>query len=305
MRMTIQVAPDDCTGCGICVDVCPAHSKEQVKHKAIDMEPKLDHLDERARELRLLPLDPRPRPHARSAPSTVKGSQQLPPLFEFSGACAGCGETPYLKLLTQLVRRPDAGRERHGLLVDLRRQPAHDAVVVERRRPGAGVVELAVRGQRRVRTRHAARRSTRSADLAPSCSRTLEDELGESLRARSRRGRCRVARPSDADRRGSACASTQLRARLSARWTGPAPATSGDRRRAGADERVDRRRRRLGVRHRLRRPRPRARGPQREHPRARHRGLLEHRRPGVEGHAARRRREVRRGRQGAGRRTSA
>ena len=45
-RMTIQVAPDDCTGCGICVDVCPAHSKEQVKHKAIDMGPKLDHLDE-------------------------------------------------------------------------------------------------------------------------------------------------------------------------------------------------------------------------------------------------------------------
>ena len=99
--MTIQVAPDDCTGCGICVDVCPARSKEEIKHKAIDMEPKEPHLDrERAWFDFFLDIaDPDP---ASVRADTVKGSQQLPPMFEYSGACAGCGETPYLKVLSQL-----------------------------------------------------------------------------------------------------------------------------------------------------------------------------------------------------------
>jgi pyruvate-ferredoxin/flavodoxin oxidoreductase len=100
--MTIQVAPDDCTGCGVCVDVCPAHSKEEVKHRAIDMAPKVDHLErERLSWDFFLTVPEIDRTTVRS--DTVKGSQQLQPLFEFSGACAGCGETPYLKLLTQLV----------------------------------------------------------------------------------------------------------------------------------------------------------------------------------------------------------
>jgi pyruvate-ferredoxin/flavodoxin oxidoreductase len=100
--MTIQVAPDDCTGCGICVDVCPARSKEQVKHKSIDMCPKEDHLEAERANWDFFVEIPDPDP-ARVRAETVKGSQQLRPLFEFSGACAGCGETPYLKLLTQLV----------------------------------------------------------------------------------------------------------------------------------------------------------------------------------------------------------
>jgi pyruvate-ferredoxin/flavodoxin oxidoreductase len=101
MRMTIQVAPDDCTGCGICVDVCPARSKEQVKHKSIDMEPKLEHLDDERRWFDFFLSIPDPeRTDVRA--DTVKGSQQLRPLFEYSGACSGCGETPYLKVLTQL-----------------------------------------------------------------------------------------------------------------------------------------------------------------------------------------------------------
>jgi pyruvate-ferredoxin/flavodoxin oxidoreductase len=100
--MTIQVAPDDCTGCGVCVDVCPAHSKQEVKHRAIDMLPKEEHLDvERANWDYFLELPDPARSEVRA--DTVKGSQQLRPLMEFSGACAGCGETPYLKLLTQLV----------------------------------------------------------------------------------------------------------------------------------------------------------------------------------------------------------
>ena len=100
-RLTIQVAPDDCTGCGVCVDVCPAKSKTDVGHKSINMETYLDHRDvERERWdafLSIPPLDRSAIPH-----DTVKGASQLEPLFEFSGACAGCGETPYLRLVTQL-----------------------------------------------------------------------------------------------------------------------------------------------------------------------------------------------------------
>ncbi|MBT8211987.1 MAG: pyruvate:ferredoxin (flavodoxin) oxidoreductase [Acidimicrobiia bacterium] len=99
--MTIQVAPDDCTGCGVCVDVCPAKSKEIEKHKAINMEPKAGHLDaERANFDFFLDIPEPDRTKVRI--DTVKGSQMLEPLFEFSGACSGCGETPYLKLLTQM-----------------------------------------------------------------------------------------------------------------------------------------------------------------------------------------------------------
>ena len=99
--MTIQVAPDDCTGCGICVDVCPARSKEEVKHKSIDMCPKEEHLEQERDWFDFFMDIPDPDPSTVRA-DTVKGSQQLPPLFEYSGACAGCGETPYLKVLTQL-----------------------------------------------------------------------------------------------------------------------------------------------------------------------------------------------------------
>ncbi len=100
-RLTVQVAPDDCTGCGVCVDVCPAKSKTEVRHKAINLEPVEEHRDvERARWEHFLTIPPLDRtlvPH-----DTVKGSQLLEPLFEFSGACSGCGETPYIKLATQL-----------------------------------------------------------------------------------------------------------------------------------------------------------------------------------------------------------
>jgi pyruvate-ferredoxin/flavodoxin oxidoreductase len=101
MRMTIQVSPDDCTGCRICVETCPARDKQNPEHKSLDSLPKADHLErERAGWeffLSLPEIDRR-----KVQPATVKGSQMLQPLFEFSGACSGCGETPYLKLLTQL-----------------------------------------------------------------------------------------------------------------------------------------------------------------------------------------------------------
>ncbi len=99
--LTIQVAPDDCTGCGVCVDVCPAHDKTEVKRLAINMRPAEEHRGvERGRWdffLSIPELDRSAFTH-----TSVKNSQLLEPLFEFSGACSGCGETPYIKLLTQL-----------------------------------------------------------------------------------------------------------------------------------------------------------------------------------------------------------
>ena len=101
MSLTVQVAPDDCTGCGVCVIACPAHDKSEVKRKSINMRPIEEHLDtERVAWdafLRVHEADP-----AQWDPATVKTSQLRRPLFEFSGACSGCGETPYIKLLTQL-----------------------------------------------------------------------------------------------------------------------------------------------------------------------------------------------------------
>jgi len=101
LRYTLQVAPEDCTGCTLCVEICPAKSKSEVKHKAINMEaqPPLQKTEAKNWDffLSIPELD-----RGRLTHSHVKDIQLLEPLFEFSGACAGCGETPYIKLLTQL-----------------------------------------------------------------------------------------------------------------------------------------------------------------------------------------------------------
>ena len=98
---TIQVAPEDCTGCGLCVNVCPAKDRTNPKHKAIDMHP-LAPLRETERENYSFFLSLPEVPRNEVTRLDHKGSQFLEPLFEYSGACAGCGETPYIKLLTQL-----------------------------------------------------------------------------------------------------------------------------------------------------------------------------------------------------------
>jgi pyruvate-ferredoxin/flavodoxin oxidoreductase len=100
MKYTVQVAPEDCTSCDLCVEVCPAKDK-QTGARALRMEPQRPLLEgERANFAFFLDLpDP---DRARAKRQSVKGSQFLEPLFEFSGACSGCGETPYLKLATQL-----------------------------------------------------------------------------------------------------------------------------------------------------------------------------------------------------------
>ncbi len=101
LQFTIQVAPEDCTGCGLCVEVCPAKDRSNPRHKAIDMMPQLPVLD-RQKEAYEFFLDVPELDRERVPRLDAKGSQFLEPLFEYSGACAGCGETPYLKLLTQL-----------------------------------------------------------------------------------------------------------------------------------------------------------------------------------------------------------
>ena len=97
---TLQVYAEDCTGCGLCVEACPVKPAGQPNRRAINLEPVLerDKEKEAVKFFETIPLNDRRNVDF----GTVRGTQFLEPLFEFSGACAGCGETPYLKLLTQL-----------------------------------------------------------------------------------------------------------------------------------------------------------------------------------------------------------
>ena len=100
-KYTLQVAPEDCTGCTLCVEVCPAKNKSQTGLKAINMAPQLPIREpEKANWAFFKDLPETNREQLNV--QLVKDSQLLQPLFEFSGACAGCGETPYIKLVTQL-----------------------------------------------------------------------------------------------------------------------------------------------------------------------------------------------------------
>jgi len=101
LKYTLQVSPEDCTGCRLCVEACPVKSKTETKHKAINMAPQAPLREKETANweyfLSIPELDRGVLSHTQ-----VKDVQLLEPLFEFSGACAGCGETPYIKLLTQL-----------------------------------------------------------------------------------------------------------------------------------------------------------------------------------------------------------
>ncbi len=98
---TIQVAVEDCTGCNLCVEVCPAKDKKEVRRKAINMAPQIP-LRETERENFDFFLELPEYDRTKVKVDSVAGSQLLEPLFEFSGACPGCGETPYVKLVSQL-----------------------------------------------------------------------------------------------------------------------------------------------------------------------------------------------------------
>ena len=143
LKYTLQVAPEDCTGCALCVEICPVKSKSEAKHKAINMADQVP-LREAERENWDFFLEIPEADRRTLSLGQVKDVQLLQPLFEFSGACAGCGETPYIKLMTQLFGDRALDWQRHGLLVDLRRQPAHHALRRQPRRPRPHLVELAV-----------------------------------------------------------------------------------------------------------------------------------------------------------------
>ncbi|MFI5067929.1 MAG: pyruvate:ferredoxin (flavodoxin) oxidoreductase, partial [Streptosporangiales bacterium] len=100
-RYTLQVYAEDCTGCGLCVEACPASAPGDPGHKAINLtarEPLIDDARRNIAFFETIPVNDRTRVDF----GTVRGAQFLQPLFEFSGACAGCGETPYIKLVSQL-----------------------------------------------------------------------------------------------------------------------------------------------------------------------------------------------------------
>ncbi len=281
--LTIQVAPDDCTGCGVCVDVCPAKSKEVVRHKAINMEPIGEHLErERANFAYFLDIPQLDRTKAKI--DVVKGSQLLEPLFEFSGACAGCGETPYLKLMSQLfgdraiIANATGCSSIYGGNLPTTPWTTNkngcgpawcNSLFEDNAEFGLGL-RLAVDQQR---------------EYAEILLKGLAQQIGNGL----------VHEILEADQSTDAGVGkqrervAQLKKRLSEIQEPQARRVGKRRGLLGSAERVDRGRRWLGVRHRLRRPGPRADDePRRQHPRARHGRVFEHGRPGVESDAARR-----------------
>ena len=101
LKYTLQVAPEDCTGCGLCVEICPVKNKREVRLKAVNMEPQMPLREPESKNWDFFLTLPEIERNGLNL-NTVKDTQLLQPLFEFSGACAGCGETPYVKLISQL-----------------------------------------------------------------------------------------------------------------------------------------------------------------------------------------------------------
>ena len=102
LRMSYQISPEDCTGCGLCVDICPIHDKRNVSHKALNMVIYNQSIREQEKLNWQFFLDLPEYDRTLINNNTIKGAMILQPLFEFSGACEGCGETPYIKLASQL-----------------------------------------------------------------------------------------------------------------------------------------------------------------------------------------------------------
>jgi pyruvate-ferredoxin/flavodoxin oxidoreductase len=286
-RYTLQVSPEDCTGCGLCVEICPAKSKSEAEHRAIEMVAARPLHDAEVVNWELFLTLPTP-DRATLNPGLVKDLQLREPLFEFSGACAGCGETPYLKAVSQLfgdralIANATGCSSIYGgnqpttpwTTDAVGRGPAWANSLFEDNAEFGLGMRLALDRQAAYARELFARLGRPRLAAAP----------GGPVDRGRHRGATRAGRGAQAPVGGD-----RLPARARARQC---------RRRPREEECVDHRRRRLGVRHRLWRPRPRPRlGPERERARPRHRGVLEHRRPGVEVDAARRRGEIRRGRQ--------
>ncbi len=220
-HFTIQVAPEDCTGCNLCVNVCPAKDRTNPKHKAIDMHPQAPLRDaERVNYDFFLDL-----PEVDRTATDADRSQELAvpgAAVRVLGRLRGLRRDAVPEAAHAALRRPPAHRERHRLLVDLRRQPADDALHHESRRTRPGVVELALRGQRGVRLRvpDGARRPRR--DVAQRCCRRSRRRSGDGLASGAFSTRIRRARPAS---RSSASVSRRS-APGSPAWQRPRPAGS-------------------------------------------------------------------------------
>ncbi len=294
LKYTIQIAPEDCTGCTLCAVVCPAKDKANPKHKSLDMHPQRPLRDAERENYAF--FQNLPEVDRTKVKMDLKGVQFLQPLFEYSGACVGCGETPYVKLLTQLFgdRALIANATGCSSIYGGNLPTTPYTVNAEGRGPAwnnslfEDNAEFGF-GYRLAFDKHD--------EQARELLRALGGAAGRHPRRRPADGgpveRGRHRRPACA-RRGAAGEAEGHRPPAGAAARAPGGVSR-------PQERVDCRRRRLGLRHRLRRTRPcPGDGPRREHPRARHRGVLEHGRPGLEGHAPRGVRPVRDGRQGDG-----
>ena len=156
LSFTVQVAPDDCTGCGLCVEVCPARDRTQPRRKAINMRPADEH---RVAEREAFAFYEQIPDITRSRiPRTRSGLGLLQAAVRVLGRLRRLWRDALHPVAHPAVRRPAPDRQRDRLLVDLRRQPADDAVHDRRARARPGVEQLVVRGQRRVRPRPAPRR---------------------------------------------------------------------------------------------------------------------------------------------------
>ena len=152
LKFTLQVAAEDCTGCALCVDVCPAKNKTEAKLKAINMRPQAPlRLAERENWNFFLGL---PETDRRKVKTTQLRQQQLlRPLFEFSGACAGCGETPYIKMLSQLFGDRAVIANATGCSSIYGGNLPTTPYAQKREGRGPTLVQFAVRGQRGIRPR--------------------------------------------------------------------------------------------------------------------------------------------------------
>ena len=300
VRFTLQLYVEDCTGCGICVEVCPESSPRDPGMKAINLAAKAPILEQERANIAFfesLPMNDR----ARVDFGNVRGVQFLQPLFEFSGACAGCGETPYLKLLSQLfgdrlqIANATGCSSIYGGNLPVTpwtkdeagRGPAWSNSLFEDN------AEFGL-GFRLAADKHLELARTLLRQLAPKVGEELVRSILEAPQERESELRAQRSRV-EALKQKLASHRRRDRPRSALRGRSPDPA-----------QHLDRGRGRLGLRHRLRRARSRPRLlPRRQRAGARHRGLLQHRRSGVEGDAAGRGREVRgrrqaRGAQGSG-----
>jgi len=287
LEYKIQVYIEDCTGCGNCVHVCPAKTKA-LEFRAIEDERQAGE-DENFAFFEDLPdniMDG-------TTIAQFKGVQFRKPLFEFSGACAGCGETPYVKLVSQLFgeRMIIANATGcHRLLLHLQRYLPHHALLRGQGRARPRLGQFAVRGQRRIRPGHAPGRGRQPQAAA----RRHRPPAGRRRRCEAGSGPEKVHRAVGRHhRQGAGCGPGRARTaarRPEGRSGRQAGRLAQGHRATGLPGRqvgVVHRRRRLGLRHRLRRPGPRAGHRQeRQRPGAGHRGLLQHRRPGLQSHAA-------------------